>query len=98
MRRRGKCQQSRRRAEANKLFCKIDRVHGHKLVLTKTVLSFVSPFVSPGMAKMGKLLITRDDGNNYSRYSDTAVCALLTTSANSCKNAVFALGNLRSIR
>jgi len=47
---------------------------------------------------MGKLLITRDDGNNYSSYSDTAVCAQLMTSANSCKSVVFALGNLRSIR
>jgi hypothetical protein len=25
---------------------------------------FVSPFVSPGCLKMGKLLITRDDGND----------------------------------
>jgi phosphopantothenate synthetase len=36
-----------------------------------TVLRFVSPVVSPGCIKMGKLLITRDDCNPYSRYSDT---------------------------
>ena len=59
---------------------------------------FVSPVVSPGRVKMGRFLIIRDDGNNYSRYSDTAVCALLTTSANSCENDVLALGNLRFIR
>jgi hypothetical protein len=46
---------------------------------------------------MGKLLITRDDGNNYSRDLDTAACPLLTTSADSCKNAILPLGNLRSI-
>jgi hypothetical protein len=59
---------------------------------------FVSPVVSPGGVKMCKLLITGDDGNNWSRYSDTEVCALLTTSANSCKKGVLALGNPCSIR
>jgi hypothetical protein len=33
-------------------------------MLTKTVLRFVSPIVSPGCLKMGKLLVTRDDSNN----------------------------------
>jgi len=47
---------------------------------------------------MGKLLITRDDHNNYSRHLDTAVCPLLTTSADSCKNAILPLGNPCSIR
>jgi len=46
------------------------RVRCHR-PLTKTVLRFVSPVVSPGCLKMGKLLITRDDCNHYSRYSDT---------------------------
>jgi len=73
-------------------------VYGRKLVLTKMVLSFVSPVVSPRCLKMGKLLITHDDGNNYSRHLDTAVCAQPTTSADCCKNAVLPLGNLRSIR
>ena len=33
-----------------------------------------------------------------SRYSDTAVCALLTTSANSCENDLLPLGNPCSFR
>ena len=79
--RRGKRQQSRRQAEANKFVCKIDGVHGHKLVLTKTVLSFVSPFVSPGWVKMGRFLITQDDRNNHSRRLNEPVCTLLMKSA-----------------
>ena len=67
-------------------------------VLTKTVLSFVSPFVSPGHVKMCRLLITREERNNNSTGLNTAICAQLTTSADLCKNAVLPLGNLRSIR
>jgi hypothetical protein len=61
------------------------------VVLTKTVLSFVSPVVSPGGVKMGRFLITCDDRNNYSTHLDTAICAQLMTSANSHKNGVFTL-------
>ena len=35
-------------------------MHGHKLVLTKIALNFVSPVVSPREAKTGGFLITRD--------------------------------------
>ena len=41
---------------------------GHNVLFDR---KFVSPVVSPGCLKMGKLLITRDDCNHYSRYSDT---------------------------
>ena len=42
------------------MFCKVDRVHCHKLVLAKTVLIFVSP----AWVKMGRLLITRDESKD----------------------------------
>src|SRR5438552_15123719 len=44
---------------------------------------FVSPVVSPGGVKMGTLLITQDDRNNYLTGSKASVCTLLMTSANS---------------
>jgi hypothetical protein len=47
---------------------------GHKLVLTKIALNFVSPVVSPGQAKMGRFLITWDDRNNYSTRLKAGVC------------------------
>jgi len=31
---------------------------------TKTVLKFVSPIVSPGRKKMGRVVITGEEGNN----------------------------------
>ncbi len=43
-------------------------MHGHKLVLAKTVLIFVSP----GCVKVGKPLIIRDDSNNYSSHLDNS--------------------------
>ena len=48
----------------------------------------MSPVVSPGWVKMGKLVITRDDRNKYSMHLNTAVCALLMTLANSAKRPV----------
>jgi len=57
------------------MFCKVDRVHCHKLMLTKTALIFVSP----GGVKMGTLLITRDDRNNYSTQWKAVICSLLIT-------------------
>jgi hypothetical protein len=62
------------------------------------VLKFVSPFVSPGGVKMGKFLITRDKHQNYSTRLKPVICSLLMTLAKFSKNAVLALGNLRSIR
>src|SRR6266487_25117 len=50
--------------------------------------SFVSPCVSPGCLKSSKLLITRDDSDNYSSYLNKTVCALLTTSANGSRNSI----------
>jgi len=35
-------------------------MHGHKLVLTKIALNFVSPVVSPRRVKTGGFLITRN--------------------------------------
>ena len=58
----------------------------------------VSPVVSPGWVKMGRFLISWDDRNNYSTRSKAVICSLLMTLAKSSKNAVLALGNLRSIR
>ena len=58
---------------------------------------FVSPAVSPGQMKMGVLLITYDDRDYYSTGLKAGICSLWTTAANSSKNAVSALGNLRSI-
>ena len=58
----------------------------------------VSPVVSPGGVKIGKLVITRDDHKNCSTPLDIAICAEMTTGAKSSKNAVLSLGNLRSIR
>jgi len=73
-------------------------MHGHKLVLTKIALNFVSPVVSPGGVKMGGFLITRDKAMRYSTCLIRAACAQLRTSAHFCKNDVLPLGNLRSIR
>ena len=67
-------------------------------VLTKTVLSFVSPFVSPGHIKMCRFVITREESKNNSTGSIAAICAHLMTSADLCKSGVLPLGNLRSIR
>ncbi|PYL79393.1 MAG: hypothetical protein DMF21_12995 [Verrucomicrobia bacterium] len=67
-------------------------------MLAKTALIFVSPVVSPGQVKIGGFLITWDDRNNYSRRLKAVICSLLMTSANSSKNAVLPLRNLRSIR
>jgi hypothetical protein len=67
-------------------------------VLTKTVLSFVSPFVSPGWVKMCRFVITREEPNNNSTGSITAICAQVMTSADLCKSAVLPLGNPCSIR
>jgi hypothetical protein len=53
-------------------------MHGHKLVLTKIALNFVSP----GGVKMGGLLITCEERDNYLTSITRAICALLTTSAN----------------
>jgi len=41
---------------------------------------------------MCAFLITREERNNYSMASITAVCVLLMTSANLCKSAVLPLG------
>ena len=73
-------------------------MHGHKLVVTKMVLSFVSPFVSPGWVKMCRFLITREEPNNNSTSWIKALCALLMTSVNLCKSGVLPLGNPCSIR
>jgi len=59
------------------MFCKVDRVHCHKLMLTKTKTALI--FVSPGGVKMGTLLITRDDRNNYSTQWKAVICSLLIT-------------------
>ncbi|PYK36209.1 MAG: hypothetical protein DME54_02055 [Verrucomicrobia bacterium] len=63
-------------------------------MLAKTALIFVSPV----QVKIGGFLITWDDRNNYSRRLKAVICSLLMTSANSSKNAVLPLRNLRSIR
>jgi hypothetical protein len=55
-------------------------------VLTKTVLSFVSPFVSPGWVKMCRFVITREEPNNNSTRWIRAVCAQLSASADLCKS------------
>jgi hypothetical protein len=47
--------------------------------LTKTVLKFVSPVVSPGWTKIGRFLITREESNNYSTLLNGAICALMMT-------------------
>jgi hypothetical protein len=39
-------------------------MHGYKVVLTKIALNFVSSVVSSGGAKMGRFVITREEGNN----------------------------------
>jgi hypothetical protein len=39
------------------MFCKLIRIHGHKLELAKMLLNFVSP----GCMKMGRFLMTWDD-------------------------------------
>jgi hypothetical protein len=54
--------------------------------------------VSPEWVKMGRFLISWDDLNNYSTRLKPVICSLLMTLAKSSKNAVLALGNLRSIR
>ena len=41
--------------------------------------NFVSPVVSPGGVKMGRVLITCDDRNNYSTRSKPVICSLLVT-------------------
>jgi hypothetical protein len=45
-------------------------MHGHKLVLTKIALNFVSPVVSPGGVKMGGFLITRDKSDEVLNMFD----------------------------
>ena len=47
---------------------------------------------------MGKLVITRDDRNNYSTSLNEAVCALLTNISEFLQKRGLPLGNLRSIR
>jgi hypothetical protein len=59
---------------------------------------FVSPVVSPGRVKTGKVLITPEERITYSIRSNIAACALLMTSANWCKHAVLSLGNPCSVR
>ncbi len=58
----------------------------------------VSTVVSPDGLKMGRFLINWDYLNNYSTRLKPGICSLLMTLAKSGKNAVLALGNLRSIR
>ena len=58
----------------------------------------VSPVVSPDGLKMGRFLISWDERNNYATRFKPVICSLLMTLAKSSKNAVLALGNLRSIR
>jgi len=57
----------------------------------------VSPVVSPGGVKMGKLVITRDDHKNCSTPLKPVICSLLMTLAKSSKNAVLALGNVLAV-
>ena len=40
--------------------------------------------------KMGRFLITRDDGKNCSKHLDGTICAERRTGANSCQNSVLA--------
>jgi hypothetical protein len=83
---------------AKKLF-----IWERKLIIELSDMSLFNGRLGSVMLEIGistrlALLITRDDGNNYLRHLDTAVCGLLTTSANSSKKAVFTLGNPCSIR
>jgi hypothetical protein len=71
-------------------------MHRREVVPGEIGLSFVSPVVSPGWVKMGRFQITRDDRNSYSRRLKAVIYILLMTSANSSKNAVLPLGNLRA--
>jgi len=47
---------------------------------------------------MCTFLITREEPNNNSTGLNTAICALLMTSADWCKSGVLPLGNPCSIR
>ena len=66
-------------------------------VLRKTVLSFVSPFVSPGWVKMRTFVITREDLTIIQRVrlQRFATTDDISGFVQKCR---FALGNLRSIR
>ena len=57
---------------------------------TDTAPAFRLTKVSPGRSW--------DERNNYSTRLKPVICSLLMTLAKSSKNAVLALGNLRSIR
>ena len=60
------------------IVCRVDRMLGHQLMLTKIGLDFVSPVVSPEWVKMGLLLIIREEHDKRSTRLNQAICTHLT--------------------
>ena len=98
----GNCAGARSPQVAKATIAQIAAILGFMLTLSQTrtarssgkrgrfrVIRFVvSPVVSPRGVKMGKLLITPEDRNNYSTRLRAVICSLLMTRANSCKSSV----------